>query len=1230
MKKIDKTHSPRCFLRKFVALAIALTALQAQARSTRDIISMSVSDATVASALRQVNTAAGSNIVNFRTQDVAKTTKRVTTRMNDVTVLMAVNTIIDGTDLRAVDRTSEVLVVPANAAATATAAYQTQTQQPVAAQGRVTGRVTDAGGNPISGVSVIVKNTQRGTSTDAEGRYVLRIDSNERPDETPALIFSMMGMQTREIAWTGQQTLNVTLSEAVHQTEEVVVTGYGDISSRNYAGSVVTKMMTELDVAGITTVDELLEGRIPGLFYTQTSGQPGATPRLRVRGTSTIVGNQQPLLVVDGIVQADPVNIDPATVNDPDFVNLLGNAIMGINPGDIERVDVLKDAAATALYGARAANGIIVLTTKKGEAGPPKFSYRFDASMSLRPRYTDRGFNMMNSAERVDLSRELIEKGVGYGAGGYTDQWSWPGYEGAWLNYNKYGTIDYNEFQRLTNYYETLNTDWLDVLTRNTLSQNHMVSVNGGSQASRYYVSLGYADEQGNIRGEQNKRYSTAMRLNTTHGRFNAQFGMQGSINNKNYVPTELGVMNYAQTMNRAIGLYNEDGSLWYYPRSGRQGHLPYNIRNEMDNSSQSIDQNMLSLNTNLQYRLNDKIRIQAVGSFQLSDSRQEEWFGENSFHSANLRGDGGTSSLLPFGGVLTTDGTSGKSWTARAQADYSDHFGASEKHFFNAMLVGELSSSRYDQARQEHRGYFADRGKTFPTFTDLNTATYPSYYTWLAQSGNPTFTESLTNLASLIASANYIYDGRYVLNLSTRSDWSNAFGSRSNEKFMPIWSVAGRWNIDSERFLQKALWIDLLALRLSYGTQGNMHTNQPTTMTITKGAWNDRYGSFTSTVRNYPNPDLKWERTNSYNAGVDFSLWGEKLKGSVEYYYKKTTDALLSRRVSSVNGVSQYVVNSGDVSNQGIELSLNFKPIDQGMSSNGRRGWVWRIDPQIGQAVNQLISRSLSASNAVLQDEISLNEVLEGKAYIAGKPLSTFYSFKYAGLNNLGRPTFVGLEEERQLELIDIYSAAAAQDEKEVWWMLLDESGTREPVLQGGISNYVAYRNFSLSFNLSYSLGNKLRMLQLHSAGSNNPMPHENVRAEFVYRWRNPGDEVHTDIPAVGTGLQPGWWSNLAWSPKMSSGQPPSVNQMYDYSDLRVVSGNYLKLQSITLRYALEERLLKKLGVSYADISLVGTNLFTLCDKKLKGQDPTQFGSTSTINITPRPTFSMSLNVNF
>ena len=276
---------------------------------------------------------------------------------------------------------------------------------------RIVGSVTDEKKHPLPGVTVIVKGLTLGTSTDVKGRFSLTLPKMQNV----SLLFSFIGMETQEVQYTGQDSLHVVLKESAEQLEEVVVrTGYQNIDKRKLTSAVQTIRMDDIKVSGVNTIDQMLEGRIPGMIFMQNSGQVGAAPKLRIRGTSTVLGNREPLWVLDGVVLTDPVNVDPAQINDLDFVNLLGNAISGLNPDDIEQIDVLKDASATALYGAKAGNGVIVITTKKGKAGPPSVTYSGTASYTRRPRYSDRAIYLMNSKERVDVSRELVERGVYY------------------------------------------------------------------------------------------------------------------------------------------------------------------------------------------------------------------------------------------------------------------------------------------------------------------------------------------------------------------------------------------------------------------------------------------------------------------------------------------------------------------------------------------------------------------------------------------------------------------------------------------------------------------------------------------------------------------------------------------------------------------------------------------------------------------------------------------------
>ena len=341
--------------------------------------------------------------------------------------------------------------------------------------------------------------------------------------------------------------------------------------------------------------------------------------------------------------------MDPSQLNDLDFVNVLGNAISGLNPNDIERIDVLKDASATALYGAKAANGVIVITTKVGKVGAPTVTYSMDGTFTQRPRYSDRGFYMMNSKERVDVSRELMEMGVRY-SGIYNGTDNWIGYEKAYLDYYKDGVIGFDEFTRQAQRYETMNTDWLKILTKDVFSHNHSLSISGGTENIRYYASFGYADERGNVKGEENERYSSSVKITAMYGKFTAQIGVTGSVTNKKYNPDELNVMSYAHSMSRAIPLRAEDGELWYYKKDVNQ-FSKFNIVSEMDNSSRDIDQHTVNLTGQVRYNFTKDLKLIATGSYSFSNTREELWFGENSNKVTVMRGNQDMLSSCPFGG---------------------------------------------------------------------------------------------------------------------------------------------------------------------------------------------------------------------------------------------------------------------------------------------------------------------------------------------------------------------------------------------------------------------------------------------------------------------------------------------------------------------------------------------------------------------------------------------------
>ena len=268
----------------------------------------------------------------------------------------------------------------------------------------VEGIVTDQSG-PLPGVTIIIKGAGMGVTSDADGKFRL-----ELPSENMTLVFSFVGMKTKESPYKGEKLLKVMMEEDAQEMDEVVVTGYQVIDKKKLTSAVTTVKAADIMIPGTMSIDQMLQGQVPDLMFQTNSGEVGVVPKIRIRGTSTLIGNREPLWVVDGIIVQDPVPIAPEELNDPDYVNRIGNAIAGLNPKDIDRIDVLKDASATALYGVKAANGVIVITTKKGQIGRPVVSYDFSATFRRRPRYTDRHINLMNSQERVNFSKELLEK----------------------------------------------------------------------------------------------------------------------------------------------------------------------------------------------------------------------------------------------------------------------------------------------------------------------------------------------------------------------------------------------------------------------------------------------------------------------------------------------------------------------------------------------------------------------------------------------------------------------------------------------------------------------------------------------------------------------------------------------------------------------------------------------------------------------------------------------------
>lgn len=1069
-------------------------------------------------------------------------------------------------------------------------------------------------------VSVFKNSPKTATATDINGMFSL--PTKGKKDVT--LVVSFIGMKRAEVKWTGKP-LTIYLDDDTNVLEDVVVTGYQVIDKRASTSSITSIKAEDILRPDAISIDQMLEGQVPDLMFMSNSGETGVAPKIRIRGTSSIIGNREPLWVVDGIVVNDPVPISAEDLNDPDYVNRIGNAIAGLNPQDIERLDILKDASATALYGTKAANGVIVITTKRGREGKPQIRYNNTFTFKRRPHYSDKNVDVMNSKERIALSRQLFEDQYKY-----STRSAMVGYEGLmWRLYN--GKITNEQFDDELAYLETVNTDWFDLLTHDSFSQQHNASVSGGGDRGTYYASLGFMDNDDVVKGTKNRRYSAVVNLDVNFSKMlSASFGIKGNVSEREYYQESISPVDYAYSTSRAIPAFDRaTGGYYYYDKYERNSYPHnYNILNELENSGVKQDQSSYTFDANLKFRFTDWLRAYAILSYTTSDTDIESYWGEKTWYAAELRDsnygeDPGSQSLMPHGGQLNKNNTRNRSWTTRIQFDANQYFGEDEIHNISGGLGFEASSSTYKGYSRTDRGYFPDRGMTFVSGLDLDQ--FPYYKDWLSDNV-PSIVDSKSNVISAYATVSYNWKRMIFLNANARIDGSNNFGDRSNDKLLPIWSVSGSFDPAQLNFFKNQTWLDRFIVKASYGFQGNMLSSESPVMIIRKGPLDAYYGEYTSTVERNPNPNLKWEKTTSVNFGVDLAFLNNRLEIEGDLYFKRTKDAFMSKTISTVNGYESYVVNGGNISNDGYSISITGRPIQT-------RDWQWSISGSFSRTINSI--ESLPAG-----ESYDLNDFLNGNAVVKGQPIGTFYSYRFLGLSPVdGGPMFNDWE--------DHYQDLIGLSKYDTYTNVLVATGSREPYMSGSFSTRLRWKRLYFNASFAYSLGAKTRLFGMYSGGvkfgesgtsnlydAGDILPQNNLSRDYLDRWMKPGDEAFTKIPAIiGNGHESYSKYQNHWSPNMNDLGIQTIAEtywdMYDYSDYRVVSADYLKLQTISLSYEVPENWIARFGLSRLELHASGNNLHTWCDKALKGQTPTQGGFT-TIQLSDRPSYSFGLNVTF
>ena len=1065
------------------------------------------------------------------------------------------------------------------------------------------GTVVDQSGKPVAGVAVMIKGASIGTVTDANGKYELELNNHKNV----VLVFSMLGMKRQEISYRNSNPIVVRMEESTESVDEVVVTGYQKIDKRQLSSSIVSIKGADLVGGAQMSLDRMLVGRLPGVAVTGLTSTPGAAPKIRIRGQSSITGNREPVWVLDGIILEEPVNISAEELNSPDYVNLIGNAIGSVNPEDIERVDILKDASATAIYGVKAANGVIVVTTKKGTKGAPQVNYTTTLTVTTPPTY-DKMFRM-NSADRIDMSIEMQNRGLEFSSSTALDV----GYEGALQRlWNR--EIDYPEFLSQVNTLRTNNTDWYGELFRTAFSQQHSLSVSGGNEKTDYYFSGGYANDKSVTIGENVDRYTAMIKLNTQLARtLKVGFKLSGSMSETSRPHTSVDMYQYAYNTSRAIPLYNPDGSLSFY--TGGQGHqsvkLPYNILNEVEHGGYGNTNTNLALNINLDWDIAPWIKYSTVLGLSRNQNNQETWADEQSFYISQMRGlpygsivplpseDSYANNFsLPYGGELINENTANSTYTWRNSLALFKNFG---KHELSANLGQEVRSAKYDGVKTTQYGYLPDRGKKF---VDIDPTQWPAYAK-LLRSHPDVIRDTKDNILSYYATATYAYDGRYIANFNIRTDGSNKFGQDPSVRFLPVWSVSGRWNIANEKFFEPLLGVfNDLSIRGSYGIQGNVHPDQTPNLITSLGTLDGMTQEYIATLSKYPNTKLRWEKTNSYNLAVDFALFNNRIYGSFDYYYKKGKDQVVQKTLAPSTGADYVAINEGDVENKGWDLSVSFVPVQT-------KNWTWHVSFNTGKNYNRVL-------NAGEDQSITWSDFIDGSLVVNGSALNSFYSYRFNKLDGEGYPTFFGTDQ------TDDEGNAIVHSQQEAFDRVFAYSGKRDPDLTGGFSTYVRYKRFTFNCLFSFSFGNKVRLNDLYeSAGQSLPAPDQNMSSEFVNRWQKPGDENFTNIPVLSQDALTIRDDDVLYR------YANNMWDMYNKSDLRVVSGSYLRCRSMSLRYDFDPKLLKKVYMKGASVSFDAGNVFVIKSKDLQGRDPEQLELGSR-TVPPQRSYSLRLSITF
>lgn len=1020
---------------------------------------------------------------------------------------------------------------------TTAAAYA---QQPV----KVTGKVIDNTNEGVPGVNVSVKGGSLGTITDIDGNYKIDV-----PNSKSVLVFSFIGYEKQEIAVGNKTVINVTMKDDTQLLDEVVVVGYGSARKGDVTGALTSLRPDPNDAAKANSLDNLLSGKVAGLVVNSTSSAVGSASSVTIRGASSLRGDNQPLYVIDNVPQASTGEFSSSGISGDFQINQ--DPLSSLNPADIEDITILKDASSTAIYGSRGANGVILITTKKGKSGKAKVN----ASATFTIANTTNLMNMINLEEYANYANSRIQDdAVPFHIVGNEVRYVFNG------SYDKYDPNN-PETYNVVNY-----RNWQKEIYTSAFSQNYSLSLNGGSDKITYYISANFKDingtvkqtslKQGDLRANLSAEVSKAVKINLS---------LSGALRQND-------MMAGGNTLGGSTGAISRT-ALDYAPFEMPEGDPSFNNENK----------------TTVFSWLNDYVDVTADKTFKAS---LDLTWKINKFFRYNLR----------TGGNLNINER--KRWYGLQLYQGMNNQGLLALSDLNKNNVSVENILNYSTKLKSFATLDATVGVTYEDYNFLNKNTTGNNFTFfemrengLHMAGNVNNAQPIQKdyqLVSYLGRANLSIFDKYLITASLRADGSSKFAKGSRWGYFPSASLA--WRMEQEEFMKNISWLSQLKIRVSYGVTGNQSIDPYSTFSMYGSNSNLYYADGSGnaqtafTVTNLSNNSLKWEKTASWNGGVDFGLFNSRLSGTLDVYQKKTTDLLISRTLPGSAGFGSTYYNQGSMKNTGVELSLNAQIVD-------KKDWKWSLSGNIGFNKSKISELGLLPSDfGFLGENIGYygNSIGDhfgvGHIFLEGKAPGLFFGYVTQGIVQPEDITDQGVKYIKKDGTVGYYQTfnkvtPVAGDIKfvdndgdgDVNVNDRDIIGDPNPDFTYGFSTSISWKNLSLSAAFTGVQGRDI--LNTNNRYINTPGTKSNnlTQKAFQNMWT---ESNHSNL------------------------YPSSTFVVQNYvMDRYVEDGSYLRCSDITLNYVLPKVWMKKIGFQNASVYASVKNAFIITD--YSGYDP-------------------------